>query len=107
MNKQNIYIIFYYLLLCFITKHNEGDKMVQAIIDLGEFEDRILTIVKGKYGFKNKSEAVNFVIDKFEQEILEPKLRPEFVKKIKTLEKKGKFKRYKSLDELRKDIENA
>ena len=28
--------------------------MVQAIIDLGEHEDRVLTIVKGKYRFKNK-----------------------------------------------------
>jgi hypothetical protein len=81
--------------------------MVQAIIDLGEFEDRILTIVKGKYGFKNKSEAVNFVIDKFEEEILEPKLKPEFVKKIKSLEKKGKFSKYKSLSDLKKEIENA
>jgi hypothetical protein len=98
--------MFHYLLLCFITKHNEGDKMVQAIIDLGEFEDRILTIVKGKYGFKNKSEAVNFVIDKFEEEILEPKLRPEFVKKLKNI-KMQKGKMYKSFDELRKDIENA
>ena len=42
--------------------------MVQAVINLGEYEDRILTIVKGKFGFKNKSEAVNFVIDKFEKE---------------------------------------
>jgi len=101
---QNIYIIFYYLLLCFIIKHDGGDKMVQAIIDLGEFEDRILTIVKGKYGFKNKSEAVNFVIDKFEEEFLEPKLRPEYVKKIKKIKiQKGKI--YKNLDELRKKIE--
>ena len=81
--------------------------MVQAIVNIGEYEDRILTIVKGKFGLKNKSEAVNFVIDKFEEELLEPELKPEFVKRIKTLEKKGRFKDYKSLSELRKDIENA
>jgi len=81
--------------------------MVQAIINLGEYEDRVLTIVKGKYGLKNKSEAVNFVIDKFEEELLEPELRPEYVKKIKYIEKKGKFRSYKSLDALRRDIENA
>jgi len=81
--------------------------MVQAIVNLGEYEDRILTIVKGKFGLKNKSEAVNFVIDKFEEELLEPELKPEFVKKIQKLEKKGKFKDYKSLSALKLELENA
>ena len=81
--------------------------MVQAMVDLGEHEDRILTIVKGKFGFKNKSDAVNFVISRFESELLEPELRPEFVQKIKTLEKKGKFTEYKTISDLRKDIEHA
>ncbi|MBI3051739.1 DUF2683 family protein [Candidatus Woesearchaeota archaeon] len=36
--------------------------MVQMQVNLGEHEDRVLTIVKGKYGLKNKAEAVNFVI---------------------------------------------
>ena len=81
--------------------------MVQAMVDIGEHEDRILTIVKGKFGFKNKSDAVNFVISRFESELLEPELRPEFVQKIKTLEKKGKFTAYNTLSELRRDIEHA
>jgi len=80
--------------------------MVQAIINIGEYEDRILTIVKGKFGFKNKSEAINFVITKFEEEFIEPELRPEYVAKLKNI-KKEKGRRYKSLEELRKDIENA
>jgi len=81
--------------------------MVQAIVNLGEYEDRILTIVKGKFGLKNKSEAINFVIDKFEEDLLEPELKPEFVKRVKKLETKGKFKNYKSLSALRADIEDA
>ena len=56
--------------------------MAQAIITLGEHEDRVLTIVKGKYGLRNKSDAVNFVIDKFEEELLEPQLRPEYAEKV-------------------------
>lgn len=80
--------------------------MVQAVVNLGEFEDRILTIVKGKFGFKNKSEAINFVIDKFEEEILEPELRPEYVEKLNKI-KKQKGIRFKSIDELRKHIKNA
>ena len=81
--------------------------MVQAIVNLGERENRVLTIIKGKFGLKNKSEAVNLVIDKFEQELLEPELRPEYIEKIKGIEKKGKFKKFKTLSDLRKEIENA
>ena len=80
--------------------------MVQAIVKLGEHEDRVLTIVKGKFGLKNKSDAVNFVIDRFEQELLEPQLRPEYKKELLKIDK-GKFKRFSSVEELRKEIENV
>ncbi|MBW3020653.1 DUF2683 family protein [Candidatus Woesearchaeota archaeon] len=78
--------------------------MVQAIINLGEYEDRVLTIVKGKFGLKNKSEAVNFIIDRFEEEFLEPALKPEFVKKMKKISK-GKFHSFEDIGDLRKQIE--
>ncbi len=81
--------------------------MVQAIIKLDEHQDRLLNIIKGKYGLKNKSDAVTFVIQKFEEELLEPELRPEYVEKIKKLEQKNKFTHYKSFSALRKDIEHA
>lgn len=80
--------------------------MAQAIVSLGEYEDRILTIVKGKYGLKNKSQAVNLVIDMFDKELLEPQLRPEYADKLKGI-KKQKGIRFKSIDELRKAIEHA
>lgn len=78
--------------------------MVQAIVNIGEHQDRLLTIVKGKFGFKNKSEAINFVITKYEEEFLEPKLRPEYIEKIAVLEKQ-KGKSFKNIMELRKIIE--
>ena len=81
--------------------------MVQAIVNLGEHQDRLLTIIKGKFGLKNKSDAVNFVINKYEQELLEPELHPEYVEKIRNLEKKGRFSNYNNLSTLREEIENA
>lgn len=78
--------------------------MVQAVINLGEYEDRILMIIKGKFGFKNKSDAINFVIDKFEEEFIEPELKPEFVEKIKRIEKEKGIK-FKDISELRSIIE--
>jgi len=80
--------------------------MVQAIINLGEREDRLLTIVRGKFGLKNKSEAVNFVIDQYGDELLEPQLRPEYREELLKIDK-GKFKKFTSIDDLRKEIENV
>ena len=81
--------------------------MVQAIININEHEDRVLNVVKGKYGLKNKSEAVNLVINKFEKEFLEPELRPEYLEKLKRIEKEGYTKTFSSIEELRKKIESG
>lgn len=79
--------------------------MVQAIVNLGENEDRVLTIIKGKYGLKNKSEAVNLVISKFEEELLEPELRPEYKEKLLKIDKEKGIK-FKNIKELRNLIES-
>lgn len=80
--------------------------MVQAIVNLGEHEDRLLTIVRGKFGLKNKSEAVNFVIGRYGDELLEPGLRPEYREELLNIDR-GKFKRFSSINSLRKEIENV
>lgn len=80
--------------------------MVQAIVDLGEHENRLLTIIRGKFGLKNRSDAVNFVIDRYGEELLEPELRPEYKEELFRIDK-GKFKRFAGIDDLRKEIENV
>ena len=81
--------------------------MVKAIININESTNRILNILKAKYGLKDKSEAINKMAERYEEEILEPELRPEYVEKIKKIQKNGKFKKYVSVKELRDEIENA
>ena len=56
--------------------------MVQAIINLNEHENRVLQIVRGKFGLRNKTEAINLIINKFEEHFLEPELRPEYEKEL-------------------------
>ena len=80
--------------------------MVQAVVKLGENEDRILSIVKGKYGLKNKSDAVNLIIDKYGEQLLDPELRPEYGKEILKINK-GKHIKFSSINELRRVIENV
>jgi len=63
--------------------------MVKAIINISDNSNQILNIVKAKYALKDKSEAIEKVIEEYGQEMLEPRLRPEFVEKItKIMEKK-------------------
>ena len=81
--------------------------MVQNIIDIGENEDRILNIVKAKFGLKNKSQAVAMIAKIYEDSFLEPELRPEYIKKLRGIEKEGKFIRFNSINELRESIKNA
>lgn len=51
--------------------------MVQAIITLDEHTDRVINIVKGQHGLKNKSAAIGMIVARYEKELLE--VKPSFV----------------------------
>ena len=61
--------------------------MVQAIITIDDRTNRILNIIKAKYGLKDKSAAINQMAAEYEEEILEPELKPEYIEKLKKIEK--------------------
>ena len=61
--------------------------MVKAIVDLDDHANRVINVVKAKYGLQDKSEAINTIARQYEEEILEPELRPEFIEKLKKIEK--------------------
>ena len=61
--------------------------MVQALVTIPEDVNRILNIVKAKYGLRSKSEALELVARAFAEELLEPELRPEYGEKLKHIEK--------------------
>ena len=75
--------------------------MVQNIIKIGEREDRVLNIVKAKFGLKNKSEAVAIIAQTYEESFLEPGLRPEYLEKLQKI-RKGKYFKFDSIDDLKK-----
>ena len=78
--------------------------MVQSIIDINNTEDRILNIVKAKYGLKNKSQAISLILNTYSESFLEPQLRPEFIKELGEI-KKEKGVEFSSIDELRNHLE--
>ena len=78
--------------------------MVQAIINISEKANRVLNIVKAKYGLKDKSEAINVIADEYEQEVMEPELRPEYIEKLGKIQKQKGIS-FKNMAELRKRYE--
>lgn len=66
--------------------------MVKAIININDRANRVLNIVKAKHGLKNKSEAINKVVNEYGRSLLEPELRPEFIEKIKARQKERTVK---------------
>ena len=78
--------------------------MVQTMLDLGEHENKIVNVVKAEFGLSNKNEAIKLIIDKFEQELLEPKLRPKFVEELLKIDKEEGIE-FKNMKQLRNMIE--
>ena len=61
--------------------------MVNALVKLDENTNRVLNIVKAKYGLKDKGEAIQTIVKEYVEMENEPELKPEFIGKIKQIEK--------------------
>ena len=78
--------------------------MVKALVNISDHANRILNLIKAKYGLNDKSEAINKMAEEYEAQILEPELRPEFIKEIKEAEKrikKGEFIKIGSMEDFK------
>lgn len=80
--------------------------MVQAMVNISKEANQILNIVKARHNLKDKSQAIEFVTLDYGEEILEPELRPEYIKKLNRI-KKEKGIKFSSIGALKKSIENA
>ena len=75
----------------FINKLNlvqaTKNKMVKALFQFDDNTNRVLNLVKAKYGLKDKSEAVKLLVEKYIEMQMEPELKPEFIEKIRKIER--------------------
>lgn len=78
--------------------------MVQALVEINENTNRVLNVVKAKYGLRDKGQAIQIVVERYIEEENEPELRPEFIEKIRKTEHQKGIK-FKSINELRKRYE--
>ena len=73
--------------------------MPKSVIELSEHASRVVNVVKAKEGLKDKSEAIELIVQEFEEHVLDPSLRPEFVGEVQRI-RKGRFRRIKNLGEI-------
>ena len=75
--------------------------MVSAMINISTQANQILNIVKAKHNLKDKSQAIELVTLAYGSDLLEPKLRPEYIEKAKKIDKEKGIP-FSSVSELRK-----
>ena len=61
--------------------------MVQALVKIDENSNRVLDVVKAKYGLNDKGKAIELVVKRYIEEEEDPELRPEFIEKMKDIQK--------------------
>ncbi|MFA6269305.1 MAG: DUF2683 family protein [archaeon] len=61
--------------------------MVKAIVDILPQTNMVLNIIKAKNGFCTKSQTIDFVVKQYEEDLLEPELRPEYIDKMQKIAK--------------------
>lgn len=81
------------------------EQTISARVELNNYANRVLAIIKAKYGLKDKSEAINKFVELYGEEISEKEANEDYIKKIISIsnnhfEKYGKRKM--SLQELNK-----
>ena len=69
------------------------EQTISAIVELNDYANRVLGMIKLKYGLKDKSEALNKFIELYGHDILEREATEEYVKKIIEISK-AHFKRH-------------
>ena len=64
-----------------------ASRLVQSLVRVSEDANRVLNVVKAKHGLRTKSEALDLVARAYAKKLLEPDLRPEYVERLKAIEK--------------------
>ncbi|MEK6970842.1 MAG: DUF2683 family protein [archaeon] len=61
--------------------------MPVAIVEINEKNNQIINIVKAQYGLRDKSQAINKLVEEYARLLMPMELRPEYLKKLEHIEK--------------------
>ena len=60
--------------------------MVKAIVEIDEESNKVINLLKARYGLKDKSQAINEMAKQYRELILESEIKPEYLKKLKKIQ---------------------
>ena len=55
---------------------------ISARVELAEYSNRVLAVIKAKYGLKDKSDAINKFVEIYGEDIVEKDANEEYIKHI-------------------------
>jgi len=55
---------------------------ISARIEISDYANKVLAVIKAKFGLKDKSEAINKFIELYGDEVVEKQANEEYIKKI-------------------------
>jgi len=59
-----------------------NQKNISARIELNPYSNKVLAVLKAKYGLKDKSETINKFVEIFGEEVVEKESNEKYIKKI-------------------------
>ena len=62
--------------------------MVSARLDINEYANTVLNVIKAKFGLQDKSEALNKFAELYGDEVVEREASDEYIKKLIQVEKR-------------------
>jgi hypothetical protein len=74
--------------------------MVLARININEYTNKVLNVIKAKFELKDKSEALNKFAELFGTHFAEPEVNEEYIKRLVLIQKRDKSRyKNKSMDD--------
>lgn len=71
------------------------NKMISARVELNDYTNKVLGIIKIKFGLKDKSESLNKFIELYGDDIMDQEANEEYTKKVIEITKKH-FEKYQN-----------
>lgn len=68
----------------------KGDNLPQIRLEVNEYTLRVLDVMKGKHGLKNRSQALDKFAEVYGEDLVEPEFDEEYLKELDAIYKEYK-----------------
>jgi hypothetical protein len=81
------------------------NQLISARVELNDYANRVLGVIKIKFGLKDKSQALNKFIELYGDEVIEREASDEYIKKVISISE-NHFKKYRNKKMSEKELNN-